>query len=102
MEHYTINITDEALEDMEEIYNYIAYVLRSPETAQKQYDRIADAIFKLEELPERIKVLESACMQDKGLRRLLVDNYSVLYSIDENCVNITNVLYSASDIAHRL
>ena len=30
MMQYNIQITDEALEDMEQLYNYIAYVLLSP------------------------------------------------------------------------
>ena len=37
-----------------------------------------------------------------GLRRLLVDNYSVFYVIREQRVIVTNVLYSASDIEQRL
>ncbi len=87
---------------MEDIYNYIAFVLLSPENARGQYDRIADAIFRLENLPNRIKVMDSEPDKEKGLRQLLVDNYSVLYSIDGNYVHVTNVLYSASDIVTRL
>ena len=41
MMQYNVQITDEALSDMEQLYNYIAYVLRSPENAMGQYNRIA-------------------------------------------------------------
>ena len=41
MKHYEINITNEALQDMNQIYNYIAYSLNSPINAYKQYNRIA-------------------------------------------------------------
>ena len=44
MKHYTIQITDKALADMEEIYNYIAIQLQAPENAMGQYNRIAEAI----------------------------------------------------------
>ena len=37
-----------------------------------------------------------------GLRRLLVDNYSVFYVIREKQVIVTSVLYSASNIEQRL
>ena len=36
------------------------------------------------------------------LRRMVVDNYSVFYVIQEESVIVTNVLYSASDIEYRL
>lgn len=40
-------ITNEALTDREQLYNYIAYVLQVSENAINQYDRIADAILKI-------------------------------------------------------
>ena len=46
MKCYKIFMTNEALSDMEQIYSYIAYNLLSPDTAMKQYNRIADAIFR--------------------------------------------------------
>lgn len=36
MKHYTVEITNEALADMERLYNHIAYVLQSPENAMDQ------------------------------------------------------------------
>lgn len=59
MEFYKIHITDEALNDMESIYEYIAEELLAPDTAMGQYNRIADAIETLNQMPERIKVMES-------------------------------------------
>ncbi len=41
MKQYRVKITGKALADMEEIYDYIASNLQSPDTAMKQYDRIA-------------------------------------------------------------
>ena len=38
----------------------------------------------------------------RGIRRMLVDNYSVFYVIFKHEVIVTNVLYSASDISERL
>ena len=42
MKHYIVEITDEALADMDQLYNHIAYVLQAPENAMGQYTRIAD------------------------------------------------------------
>ena len=44
-------ITDEALSDMDKLYDYIAGELLSPENAAEQYDRIADALLTLNAFP---------------------------------------------------
>lgn len=102
MKLYKIQITDTALSDMENIYKYIAEQLQLPVTAMGQYNRIADAIETLSTLPERVKLMESEDEFALGLRQMHVDNYSVFFHIRDNRVIITNVLYSASDIANRL
>ena len=91
-ERFVVQITDSALNDMEELYRYIAEKLESPQNAAGQYDRIADEILSLDIEPERAA----------GLRRMLVDNYSVFYVIRDDKVIVTDVLYSASDIEQRL
>lgn len=102
MSQYTVEITDEALADMEELYNYIAYVLLAPENAIRQYNRIADAILKLDVFPERFPLMDSEPEHSKGMRRMPIDHYSVFYIMKDNRVIVTDVLYSASDIERRL
>lgn len=102
MKQYTVEITDEALADMEQIYNHIAYVLLAPENAMGQYDRIADEILKLDVFPERFRIMDSEPEYSKEIRGMPVDHYSVFYVIKKDRVIVTDVLYSASDIANRL
>ena len=102
MKTYNVKVTDAALADMEEIYNYIAFTLLSPANATAQYDRIAEAILGLNILPERFKVMNFTGKELENLRRMPVDNFSVFYVITDDSVIITNVLYSASDISQRL
>ena len=102
MKHYEILISDKANEDMENIYKYITETLQAPLAAANQYDRIADAILTLEEIPERIRVMDSEPEHSKGLRPLIVDKYTVFFVIKGDTVNIVRVLYSASDISKRL
>ena len=59
MEKRIVEITQTALDDMEEIYDYIADVLLAAENAMGQYNRIADAILTLESNPERCPVFEA-------------------------------------------
>lgn len=102
MDTYIVQITDEASSDMEQIYNYIANVLKSPENAMAQYNRIADRILRLESMPERYQVVDMEPERSQRLRRMLVDNYSVFYVVREGRVIVTDVLYSGSDIQSRL
>lgn len=102
MKHYIVQITDKALEDMEEIYDYIAMQFQAPENAMGQYNCIAEAIERLDVFPERVRIMDSEPEHTMGLRQLPVDNYSVFYVIKEERVIVARVLYSASDISRRL
>lgn len=102
MKSYIVEITDEALNDMEQLYQYIAVNLRSPGNALGQYNRIADEIVKLDVFPEKFSLMDSEPERAKGLRRMPVDHYFVFYVIWGNRVIVTDVLYSASDINKRL
>ena len=102
MEQYKVEITKEALQDMEDIYNYIALELFSPENAMGQYNRIADEILTLDTFPQRYRIMDSETEKQMELRRMLVDNYSVFYTIRSDKVIVTDVLYTASDIEARL
>ncbi|MGN0307738.1 MAG: type II toxin-antitoxin system RelE/ParE family toxin [Lachnospiraceae bacterium] len=102
MKQYKVEITREALQDMEDIYNYIAIDLLAPENAMGQYNRIADEILTLDTFPERFRIMESEPEKSMELRRMIVDNYSIFYTIREDKVIVTDVLYTASDIEVRL
>ena len=102
MVKYRVDITDEALADMESIYEYVAFKLLAPENAMGQYNRIADAILTLDSYPERFALFECEPEHSMGIHKMIVDNYVVCYVIDPEVVTVTNVLYGASDIHKRL
>ena len=102
MKHYAVKITDRGLADMNAIFDYISTQLQVPETARKQYDRIATAIESLRSLPERCPLIDVQPEHDLGMRRLLVDNYSVIYVVRDKFVTVLRVLHSASDVVSRL
>lgn len=97
---YKIDITNAALQDMKDLYDHISNVLQAPETALKQYNRIAGRILTLDIFPERFKL--TGCDEIPVLRSMPVDNYLVFFVITYDRVIVTNVLYSASDIKNRL
>lgn len=102
MKKYEIVVTDEAVADLENIYLYIAITLLSPEIASDQYDRITAQILKLDIMPESHRIIDSEVEKSRGLRIMPVDNYSVIYIVDDTTITVTNILYSASDMHERL
>ena len=81
MKQYKVEITKEALQDMEDIYNYITTDLLAPDNAMGQYNRIADEILTLDTFQERFRIMDSE---------------------PEKRMELTDVLYTASDIEARL
>lgn len=102
MKKYNVNITPHAEEMLSQIFEYIAFDLLEPVYAAGQIKRLQDGIQSLDILPTRCKVFSKKMYPGKELRRLLVDNFSIFYFIDEDQVMITDILYSRSDILVRL
>ena len=102
MKKYKVKISNLALRDMEEIYCYISERLGSPETAMKQYDRIAEAIESLNIFPERFQVMDIVPRLSKEVRQVIIDHYFAIYTIEGDAVSVVRVLYSASDFAAKL
>ena len=102
MKKYLVKITDDALADMEALYQHIAIKLQAPENAMRQYNRIADAILTLDSFPKKHGLFECEPEYSLGIHKMVVDNYLVCYVIDPGVVTVTDVLYGASDVHKRL
>jgi len=102
MESYQVVITNSAFSDMEDIYNYIATELMSPDNAKAQYSRIASAIMELGRIPKGNRIVDIEPWRSRGFRRLNIDNYSAFYFISNDKVIVTDVLYAKSDLGSRI
>ena len=96
MKQYAVKVTDEALEDMRALRDYIENELLSPGNAERQYQRIAEKILTLSAFPEKYALVDFEPERSRGLHRAVVD------VIEEERVVVTNVLYSASGIENRI
>ena len=97
MTKYRVVVTSKANDDIESIFNYIAYDLGAYQAASKLYDRITDAILSLSYFPYRIKAMNDTFVFG-NVRKLSVDNYSILFVIKRDTVIVINVLYSSANI----
>lgn len=87
---------------MSDIYDYIYSTIGMPQIAMGQFNRIAEAIDTLSFFPERIKVMPDYKHPEKDFRQLLIDNYSIIFTIKEKTVYISRIAYSPSNIASKL
>lgn len=99
--NYRVRVLPLAIEDLQEIYNYIAFELQSVINAENQLSRLQDEIQKLDFMPESFKLYEKEPWKSRGLRFFSVDNYIVFYVINNNAkeVNVLRVLYGRIDFS---
>ena len=104
MEKYWIEISDVAKRDIRDIAVYITNEFQEPIVAENTVSSILDAIFTLEEMPDRIGLVKDERLAKKGIRPLYVKNYTVFFSIEKpaRVVDIVRVLYSRRNWASLL
>ena len=97
---YKVKMSFQAKKDIRSIYRYIAFQLKEPQIAAKQYERIKSEIRKLNEMPERHAYYPDEPWRSYGVKKLIVDNYIALYIIDSKA-NIVVVLRIPREITSR-
>lgn len=101
---FEVELTERADRDLRNIFLYIAVDLNAPENAERQINRLWDAILSLDELPERYRRYETEPWHSLGMRVLPIDNFVVLYipDLEEKNVRIVTVMYGGRDISEQL
>ena len=84
MDKYKVKINPRAIRELDNIYKYIATEKLAPENALGQVGRIKNAILSLNTLPHSHQKRIEGRYADKGYRQLLIDNYIVIFRIDES------------------
>ena len=96
---YSINLTAQAILQIQNTISYISNVLLAPETAIKWADYLEKEISKLSNMPSRFSKLEDEPWFSRGFRKMPIKNFIVYYYIDEinKIVWITAVIYGKRD-----
>jgi len=97
---YNIIYSPQAFLDLSELYEYIRFTLQVPKTAEKQVSRIRQTIRSLNTMPMRYQLVDWEPWHSMGIRRVLVDNYTVFCQVDENqmIVTVIRIFYSGRNI----
>ena len=98
LDKYEVRLMNQALQDLDEIYGYIASNLQKPGVAAELLDALESEILSLEYLPYRCSERRTGSFANSGYRQLMVRNYIVIYRIDEahKQVLIVTVRYARS------
>lgn len=98
MERYKVFLSSKAHRDLDKIYAYIADSLLEPDTALALVERIEGEILSLDTLPYRCPERKTGAYANMGYRQLFVENYTVVYRIDEQNkrIVVVTVRYSKS------
>ena len=96
---YNVIVQESAELDIDGIIEYISHGLQERRLALNLYRRLTESMFSLKTMPERCKIIDEEPYKAMKLRRLIVDNYSIFYIVNDEMltVHIIRVLYNHRD-----
>lgn len=99
---YSVVYSPEAIDDLREIYSYIAFTLMVPETAQKQVNRIRKEVRSLDFMPFRYSLVDWEPWKSMGMHKVPIDNFVVYYTVDDGnrTVTVIRIFYAGRDTAN--
>ena len=84
MKKYTIEISETAKQDLENIISYLRYDLSEDIIADKYKILFKQELKKLEDVAGSMPILEEELTGHKSIRKINVRNYIIFYTIDES------------------
>lgn len=97
---YNVVYSPQALNDLKDIYAYIAQELLVPDTARNQVNRIRKEIRSLDFMPSRYALVDWEPWKSMGMHKVPVDNFVVFYTVDSDSMTVTviRIVYGGRDI----
>ena len=92
---YKIIFSKQAAEDLDETFEYIILTLKAPQAAKNLMSKIDKDINRLKDFPKSCKLCSDSALNSMNYRRLIVDNFVIVYFSDDNMqtVFIVRVFY---------
>ncbi len=93
---YSIKLADQFLEEFEEICDYISNKLKNIDASNRLREKVIDNVLLLENSPQMYTKIEKIDRTERQYRRMVVNNYVILYTIDEleKIVYVVHIYYS--------
>ena len=92
---YRVKLTDQFLDEFEEICDYISNKLKNIDASNRLREKVIYNVLLLENSPRMCTEIEKTDRTERQYRRLVVNNYVILYTIDEEekIVYIAHIYY---------
>ncbi len=99
---YSVVYSPEAMDDLREIYTYIAFTLMVPESAEKQVNRIRKEVRSLDFMPSRYSFVDWEPWKSMGMHKVPIDNFVVYYTVndDSRTVTVIRIFYGGQDVGN--
>jgi hypothetical protein len=98
MKKYSVYLSKEAQDDIDELSDFIAVVHKSPVTSRKYAEGIVKELIHLEKYAGSIRVTNLSKFKVFGtqLRRVNYKSHSIIYSIRKNIVVVHRIVLQSS------
>ncbi len=96
---YKVKLTEGFLEEIEDICEYISNKLKNIDASNRLREKVMYNVLLLENSPKMFVEIEKTDITNRLYRRIAVDNYVVLYTIDEEekVVYIVHIYYTGQN-----
>ena len=93
---YKVKLADQFLYEFEEICNYISNKLENIDASNRLREKVIFNVLLLENSPKMCTEIEKMDRTKRQYRRMIINNYVVLYTIDETekIVYVAHIYYS--------
>lgn len=101
---YQIDITSQAEFDIISAIDYIEFVLKNHQAAQKMLDLLDEEINSLTDFPKKCALINDPILSSWEVRFITINNYLAFFTIDEDnkIVIIVRFLYKKSEWSRML
>lgn len=96
---YKVVFAASARKDLKEIVRFFKNEAQEINIAKRQIAKIKEAVFALAQMPYRHEAVKDEYLKSKGMYKLPIDNYMVIYIVSEekNTVEIVRVINQRRD-----
>lgn len=103
-QQYKIVFTNDAIIEMDSINHYITKNLYNSQAASRLMEKVEEAIYGLKDMPRKYAVIKKYEELNLQYRRIVINNYAVLYTIDEEekTVYIVHMYYGERNFLNNL
>ena len=101
---YNIELTEEFLDEIEEICDYITNILKNEDASNRLREKVMYNVLLLEKSPEMFVEIEKTDKTERNYRKIVINNYVILYTVDktEKNVYIAHIYYGGRNYMDNL